>query len=275
MPATSPATTARDATPGETRVFTYLEQALAAQPDASVQLRRHTGGREIDLLVLAPGVGFVVVEVKDWSADAIAGSGSTMRVAACNGMKSPDSPLKQARDAAIDLVKELEERDRRLRARRPGAPRLAIRWGEMCALPNISVEEWEEKGLDRYIQRHTVFLADDFEPGGVLLDASGRSLLSLLARRANGRPPLTKAEFAQLAEALAPSFAAAPSPGPGRRRFRERMIWFSKQQAREADRPATEPTVLRGPAGSGKTLLLVDRARRIAPSSPGRNVLCA
>ena len=90
-------------------------------------------------------------------------------------MRSPDSPLKQARDAALNLVKELEERDRRVRSRRPGTSRLAIRWGEMCALPNISVEQWEDKGLDRYIQRSAVLLADDLEPGGVLLDATGGS----------------------------------------------------------------------------------------------------
>ena len=254
-----------DAAPGERLVF----QRLATDPatdswvvlhsqDLADHVRQVQG--EADFVVVAPGHGVAVIEVKSHTRIARRPDGQWLL-----GAMPPTarSPFRQANDAMHSIKEYLHRRSVDLR----GVPVVSAVWF-------THVRARAELPPDPEWQPWQVLDLDDLQSG------AGRALLRLLA---SGRQHLAS-RIPSMATAAGPSAAVAATVistlrprfelGAGSanlRRARDSQLFtFLEEQYDALDAMENNRRVLfTGPAGSGKTFLALEAARREA--STGRS----
>jgi hypothetical protein len=264
-----PPTIDPDTNRGERLVFEMLERADAAEGwtvlhslDIADHNRQVAG--EIDFLVIVPGSGVLVLEVK-----------GVRRIARHEGVwvygDGPDArsdrrgPFKQASTA----MHSLRERLVRSRPHLAGVPF----WSAVC-FPLLdfgeSSEEWHSWQV---IDRRALAARSPTELlAGVLQNGRRRMQERRVAgfEPAGGEP--TPAQCEEIVAAVRPDFELFESPRSRARRIEEEIRRFTEEQFAALDSMARNPRVVfDGPAGTGKTLLAMEAARRGAAA--GRRVL--
>jgi hypothetical protein len=221
-------------------------------------------GRHPHLVVLEPRIGVVVLEVVP-GRDPPAGS-----------------PVERAEALAVTLRKALVDH-----------PRLsAVPVGVAAALPGLDRDDAERRGFGGLLDLDACLLEADVD--AAVNDGEAGRLLRVLAR-AVGSPlaeALSDRQVDELRGVLhpdvvitgggrgslftpgtgpprrtSPSTGPGPGPGPGPIKVLDR------RQEAFATSLGHGHRVIRGVAGSGKTLVLVHRARLLARSRPGRRIL--
>jgi hypothetical protein len=253
---------------GEVRVF----EALRDDPGASdwvvlhsVNLAQHISNisGEADFIVIAPGKGILVLEVKGCSS-----------ISRKDGLwffgKSQEGdrrgPFRQASEAMHSLRKWLK-------GRVPGLENVLF-WSA-CVFPftelSFSSPEWNPwQVID---SRHF-----GSKPISQLLDHvfhQARALALMKnapwAKHSEGVPSALLAR--QTARVLRPNFEVFAAK-PRRPDLRAELKAFTDQQYRVLDALSANPRLLvEGPAGSGKTVLAVEMARRLTTLAPSSRVL--
>lgn len=243
---------------GEEQVWTRLREQL---PDDvvvlhSTAIRQQGTEREVDLLVLWPGVGVVVVEVKGgWVEyrDGVWRNGRGRSEA-----KRIEDPADQVNDARHRLVEWLRDRGT--------GPRDAThaRWVSVVVLPGVDVgTDWQRPGLPREC-------------------LVGRQDLDLLADRlkaaANlhgaGMRPLTSADAAALVDAIAPELLPDEVQFEVDAQAEEiRLLTVEQEDVLEAIREFPRARVIGG-AGTGKTVLALRKARQLARDGRRVALMC-
>ena len=250
--------------PAEPRFVSAAERAAwtavkaSLRPDdvlvANLRLTDDQGDHEADLVVAMPGAGIAVIEVKGGS---VSHDGHTWWQQDREGRRQVD-PVEQARRCKYALQAYLA-RDSRWSAR-------GTRFGHLVAFPFSTVAEgFAIPDCPRAMVLDRADLAAN--PAGLMWD--------VLERQESGRPPLTEADALALRECLG-----------------GRMLPQHDLAAVAADREATadlltEPQAMilqalraltrvevRGGAGSGKTWLAVDQARRLTAEGKRVGLLC-
>jgi len=258
---------------GERTVFEAFANAPAGSVDTAgwstlhaldiAEHNRQVAG-EIDFLVVAPGLGVLVVEVKGVHRIArregiwIIGDGPEART-------ERRGPFKQASEAMHSL------HDRLVRAR----PQLANVpfWSAAC-FPFLDFDESSEEWHSWQVVDRRAMQARPLPDllAGVLVN--GRRLL---ADRRMGwfdpdRGEPTPVQCEQIVAAVRPDFEFFESPRSRSRRIDEEIRHFTEEQFAALDAMEFNPRVVfDGPAGTGKTLLAIEAARRAAAA--GRRVL--
>lgn len=260
-----------DAPPGERQVFDHL--AREPQTDDWIVLHslaladhvRQTQG-EADFVVIVPGGGIAVIEVKSHRAVSRTPDG---RWKLGSHPPTPRGPFQQADEAMHSIRKYLIARGVDLRA----IPMVSGVWfthvRARAALP--SAPEWHQWQL---------LDLEDFRTG------AGRAVRRLLAqgrehlearlprlREQQDQPGLSA--VASLMAALRPRFELAVGPADVRRERVSQLVSFLDEQYDALDAMAENRRALfTGPAGSGKTFLALEAARReVAHGGSGR-LLC-
>lgn len=273
-----PPTLPPDVTPGERRVY----EALSSLPDQyTACYRRLFPGRrhveEPDFVVMGADIGLVVLETKDWKG----GRGKSD----C-GLRSADCGLKDGSADAVRLENPLEQAKRYVHGlqdlvREQGFPVLVETEGRhrsglvfpcvpAVVFPYRSRESWEGDGSGLDL-RHVLF-REDLVPGHLV------DRLRVLARL-YFPSRLTVAQVDFLRGLVAPEFclerlSAAESP---------RQLDLLQTQVVTTDLflpPPEQRTVrdlstrlVRGVAGSGKSLLLLMRAKLLQQLQPSWQIL--
>ena len=266
MPTMLPDTIPPGAPPSEQRVF----RLLRADPAADGWVVIHSSGhlvdtgrpREIDFLAIIPNYGILCVEVK----------GGGFRVEngqwyALHSGAPVQSPIRQAEAAMFALKNELE--------REFGAQSALAQTPLECAVV-FTDADWPD-GIRRPTRRiidHT-----DLASGrslGQQLQAVALGLRPAAGRRASA-PPTTAARADALRRYLAPDFTLelVSAVGPQLDIIDEQLIRLTEEQyaaldlARDNDR-----CLFRGAAGTGKTMLALECARRAAAAGQRVGLLC-
>lgn len=258
------------APPGERALFA----ALAADPATNDWIVLHSLGiarhvrqveGEADFVIIAPGHGVLVIEVKSHQSVAVLPDG---RWRLGNHSPTARGPVKQADEAMHSLRDYLVRNGVDLR----GVPMICAAWfthtRARSQLP--SSPEW----LDWQILDSV-----DLERGavGAILRTlrDGTQHLDSVLHVFRGSVGPDRGGTERIANALRPRFEFATTSGD-RRRFRhDELIRFIDEQYLALDAMAENRAVLfTGPAGTGKTLLASEAARREVLQGRSGRLMC-
>jgi hypothetical protein len=230
-----------EATEGEKKVFAFLKEAAKPHKDFACWYQPSLGsqGKVPDFVLYGKKLGLLVLEVKDWASHQIL-SYTPHRFTVQHSGKAEQrtNPLKQAKGYANTLMEALRERPEFVSREPAHEGGLKIPVGRMVVFPNISREEYEDRGIRWLIPMETVLLREDLDPAGeILCDPSGRKF----QQRISGAFPftfkgLTGKEEAKLHFALWPEgkIRLPAREGEGRKHFRGEVSALDEAQARLA-----------------------------------------
>lgn len=226
-------------------------------------------GRYPDFLLLHPDHGLLVLEVKDWRLEQIVSATKThVEYRTDRGTVTFEHPLEQAR-RYLFAVKRLLESEPSL-VGGPGtafAGRLAVPFGWGAVLPNVTRTQFDATDLAQVIDATRIVCRDEMTES---VDAEAfRARIWRMGSRRFG--PLLSLPQIDLIRGLvfpeivvrddrqAALFDDAPEDAD------ERVLRvMDLQQEQTARNPGAGHRVVRGVAGSGKTMLLVFRAEQLA-----------
>lgn len=256
--------------PGEKEVFERLQRDPATEGwialhslDLSHHVRAIVG--ELDFLVLVPGKGALALEVK-----------ACRSLARSDGLwfygkeerGDPRGPFKQAAEA-MHSVRALLERRSDLRR---------VPFWSAVLFPYITFEEESEEWHPWQVIDALAFRS---RPTGALLDGVLDRAREFLRTRpsaswfdeSSGEPTLRQCEL--IAKLLRPSFEVGRTVTVVRRERQEELTRFTEEQFDALDAMVANPRVaFEGPAGTGKTFLAIETARRSAADGKRALLVC-
>jgi hypothetical protein len=157
----------RRMTPGERRFAQRLESLLEPDYLCWYDVPVGTKYQHPDFVLLHPGRGILILEVKDWALETIQRLDKVaVTLLTAEGAKEVGNPLLQARQNAFG-VKNLLERDTRLRAPEghPHAGKLMCPYGFGVVLSNISRRQFDATDLGEAMPPHLVICKDEMTEG--------------------------------------------------------------------------------------------------------------
>jgi superfamily I DNA/RNA helicase len=202
--------------------------------------------------------------VKDWSARQIISYNPHQFTVLVSGKEQKETnPDKQAKG----YVNTLKERLKKIPEFLSDDPRyegeLKIPIGRMLAFPNISRTEYAETNFRWVVESERAWFREDFDPAGeILVDASGRKFQERISKVFPFPfAGLTPKETEKLSFILWPEgkVALPPRQGGGKARFQKEVSVLDQAQTRLSLRLGSGHHIIKGPPGSGKTLVLVYR----------------
>ena len=167
-------------TPGEGRLYRFLQSAL--RPDATflVWYSPDVEGREPDFIIFSPESGIIVLEVKDWTTDQIAEADPRqVRLIAGSQERQVKNPQLQVREYVNAIMSKLGKDGVLCSKSMTGKPGLPVSGG--VALVNMTRQSFQEAGLDAVLPKERIFFLDDVNPHSPYSnDTSGQSLRHFL-----------------------------------------------------------------------------------------------
>ena len=264
-----------DATDGEKRVFRFLKEAARPHKDFTCWYQPSIGstGEVPDFVLYVKRLGLLVLEVKDWVSHQILSYTPHHFIVQISGSaEQKTNPLRQAKGYANALMEGLREVPDFVSREPAHEGGLKIPVGRMVVFVNISSDEYEDRGIRWLIPKEMTLLREDLDPTGeILCDPSGRKF----QQRISGAFPfsfkgLTGKEEAKLHFVLWPEgkIRLPARQGVGKEHFRREVAALDEAQARLALQLKPGHQIIKGPPGSGKTLLLVHRCCQLRRFQP-------
>ncbi|MGA2404280.1 MAG: 3'-5' exonuclease [Syntrophobacteraceae bacterium] len=266
-------------TEGERRFYEFLSAFAKPDDKFTTWYLPDIEGREPDFILYCENLGLIIFEVKDWALGQIDEADPhsfVLRVG--NEKRRTKSPFQQARDYLNSLMSRIKA-DGRLISNDPkyfGNPKIPIDCG--VVFPNINKYEYCRRGLEKVIDAKRIFFRDDLHLSSeICTDNSGRCFQKKLAEMFTPKFQfrLSSAEYSHLKKLLFPVIQV-------RHTQRDSCVYVDptqrvhvlddKQEA-IARRQSSEINLIKGPAGSGKTLVLVHRAAFLKAYRPEARLL--
>jgi hypothetical protein len=252
--------------PGEPEVFRRLRDDPATgdwialhSVDISHHVRSVMG--ELDFLVIIPGRGALALEVKGCRT---LKRDHGMWYYGKSGQGDPRGPFKQASEAMHSVRRVFEKRQ----------DLSGIPFWSAVVFPFVPFSERSDEWHAWQVIDSTVFHSSPLS--ALLLDVLDRGRAFLTERRAGWFDPRsadpTPRQCQIMAQALRPDFDIEATPGALRKERQRELETLTEEQFAALDAMSRNPRVVfEGPAGTGKTFLAIEAARRA--SSEGRRVL--
>lgn len=263
---------------GERRVLDQLRQCLDDQHIVWHDLPVGEAARQPDFIVLGPGLGLLLLEVKDWKLATIRqATPDRVELATASGPVMTAHPLRQVRDHAMALADLLQRDPALVHDDGLHRGRLALRYGWGAVMSNLRRAEVAAlPGFDAVFPPARTLLRDDLDdsvdPEAFVQRLSGLFTVDLAQR-------LTPAQRERIRWHLFPELrlgapAPAPTPAEAPPEVPDLLQVMDLQQEQVARTLGDGHRVIHGVAGSGKTMILVHRARLLArEAEPARPVL--
>lgn len=263
------------ATEGEKRVFRFLKEAARPHKDFICWYEPPIGrsGAEPDFILFGKKLGLLVIEVKDWTSQKIISCNPhrfTVRISEKPEQKT--NPDRQARGYVNSLKEMLSEIPEFLSDEPRYKGNVKIPIGRMVVFPNISREDYADSRFKWFMESERTFLKDDLDATGEMLsDVSGNKFRKKISK-AFPFPfeGLTYKEIEKLSLILWPEarIELPPRVGTGKARFQKEVLALDDAQARLALKLGSGHQIIKGPPGSGKTLVLAHRCCHLCRYRP-------
>lgn len=258
------------ATPGERAVLAILRKL---DDDCLVYFEPGIANRRPDFVVIMPGVGLLVIEVKDWEAASLCeASPHQVTLAGAHGPLRLTHPEEQARQYAFRLARSCRSDAfgrALIQASGPYQGKLCFPVAWVAVYPNMSCQALDESGFSSCFPPMRNVTSDVL---GKWRKLSGTELAAKLRSHFDARweCALTPEQVEILSSLIYPiRIAGASTGGP------DQLQLLDGRQRELACFIHPGHRILRGVSGSGKTVILIARAKLLAENPQSRVlVLC-
>lgn len=253
---------------GELRLAERLKDCLEDNACVWHNLPVGPRGRHPDFVILHPAQGILVLEAKDWRLDnLLSATKAEVELLTERGPVRVQNPFEQVRGYMFDVVNMIE-RDRQL-VFPPGTPfrgRSMLPFGFGVVFTHITRRQFEQTDLAGVFPPARCVCRDEMTEG-VDPEAFRARLWSMVTPRLG--PPLTLPQFDRLRALLFPEVRirqiALPLEEPEPAHAADRLLAVMDLHQEQLARSLGEGhRIVRGVAGSGKTLILAFRAEYLA-----------
>ena len=226
-------------------------------------------GRHPDFVTLHPQQGIVVLEVKDWRLDTIANANSKqVELITDRGNVSTDNPFEQVRRYMFNVVNALQHDPLLVNERGSFKGKPVFSFGHGVAFTNITSKQFEQTDLREVFPPARCIFRDEMTES-VDPDAFRERVWRMVSPRIG--PALSLPQINRVRAILFPEIRvtqiALPfdEPPENASPAKDRILEVMDMQQEQVARSMGEGhRIVRGVAGSGKTLILAFRAEQIA-----------
>lgn len=269
------------ASAGEKKLFDVLQQL---PDDCIVYYEPAIRRRHPDFVVIIPRLGLLVIEVKGWYAREIVQANSNDVLINARGTETQQRhPVRQAREYMFQLMNECRDHQSfhsLLKSGDPYAGRFVFPFGHFAILSNIASGQLAEQEWASVFPPDAVATRDQLAEWQELEPEQLQKTLQGYFDPFWDIPPLVEAQINALRAVihpeiilLAPPRKSADSDAVREERVSYRCDVLDLRQERHAASLGTGHRIIHGVAGSGKTVLLIARARLLASEDPTKEVL--
>lgn len=147
---------------GERRFARRLESHLEDDYLCWYEIPVGSRQRYSDFIVLHPGRGILLLEVKDWKLDTISSIDKvSVSILTPNGLKQVANPLEQARQCAYQLIRRLEADQQLVLLSGPHQGKLCFPYGYGVVLAGITRKEFLASGMADVLPERQVICRDE------------------------------------------------------------------------------------------------------------------
>ncbi len=264
---------------GEKRVLDALARHLEDDYAVWHNIPIMGSGREPDFVILHPQRGLLILEVKDWKRQTIAQANPMLvELRTAHGLTSTDHPVSQARGYMLELVHQLQHYPTLLHEGGPHKGKLLMPWGWGAVLSHVKAADVAgEASFFEVFEPQKVMLADDLAET-VDTMAFQQKLWGMF--NVQWQCMLTLPQMSIVRGLLFPELrmgaqqSLALESTPSRLVVQDVLQVMDLQQESVARSLGEGHRLIHGPAGSGKTMILVYRAVQLqAIARPDKPIL--
>ncbi|WP_461201965.1 3'-5' exonuclease [Anoxybacillus sp. TBDG-1] len=281
MAYTIPETIRSSATAGERLLFRTLKTYLP--DDYIVYYEPEIRGRRPDFVIIGPDLGLVVLEVKDYTLSTLfhLNNDEWTIVNSAGEQATVKSPFKQARDNAFHIVDVLKKDKNLVHLEGKYQFQLKFPYGYGVVFTRISQKDLVKKQLYPVINPNFSLFRDEIDPDKETFNEEilFEKILNMFVVPYRLRTPLTKEEIDAIRYHLFPEVRISAEfrpPTP----YQDQVLLslhdikaMDLHQENLAKQLGDKNRLIRGVAGSGKTLILASRAKLLAKQHPDWKIL--
>jgi hypothetical protein len=253
---------------GEKRFARCLEALLEEDYLCWYEMPVGKRQRYTDFIVLHPGRGLLLLEVKDWKLDTIQDINRvSVSLLTVRGVVITSNPLEQARQCTYQLVNQLEKDPQLVRHDGQYQGRLAFPYGYGLVLSHITRNQFDSSGLGDILPAHQVICSDEMT-GSADAEEFQKRLWDMFNVGFGGRltlPQIDRVRWhifpeVRIGDGQLGMFAEVGED----KRVPDLLKVMDMQQEQLARSLGEGHRIIHGVAGSGKTLILGYRCRYLA-----------
>ncbi|MDR4947257.1 3'-5' exonuclease [Neobacillus cucumis] len=281
MAVTIPENIRSTATAGERLFFRTLKTYLP--DDYIVYFEPEIQGKRPDFVIIGPDLGIVVLEVKDYTKNTLFQiNHDEWHIVTTSGDQAVlKSPMKQARDNMFHVVDTLKKDKNLVQLDGKYKFQLKFPYGHGVVFTRMYSKDFIKEGLYSVIEPHLCFTRDEIDPDKeefseeILME----KILNMFVVPFRLKEPLTLEDINAIRYHLFPEVrisAEFKAPVP----YQDQLLLslhdiktMDLHQENLAKQIGDKNRLIRGVAGSGKTIILASRAKMLSKQNPEWKIL--
>jgi hypothetical protein len=281
MAITIPDTIRSSATTGERLLFRTLKTYLP--DDYIVYYEPEIQGRRPDFVIIGPDLGIVVLEVKDYTRNTLLQiNHEEWHIVATSGEQAiVKSPMKQARDNMFHLVDVLKKDKSLVQLDGKFKFNLKFPYGHGVVFSRMTSKEFIKEGIYSVIEPNLCLTRDEIDSDkeefsdGILME----KILNMFVVPYRLREPLSFEDINAIRYHLFPEVRIS-AEFRGQVPYQDQLLLslhdiktMDFHQENMAKQIGDKNRLIRGVAGSGKTIILASRAKMLSKQNPDWKIL--